>query len=269
MILVVVPLRLASSRIPRKILADIAGKSLASRTLGAVTAAFQEDRDVRILAAVDDAGVQKLLQKEFPQLEVLVTDPELPSGTDRVFVATQHVLAQESGAREKLQAIVNVQGDMPFVSPQGLRQVVGFLREQHRAGNTHPHWATLAQKWPMDQKLEDAGAVKVLSNRDKKAIYFSRFAIPHSRVAPAADAGPLGDLHIGVYGFNLAGLTQFCAHAPIDLERAESLEQLRALWLGIPIHVLGTEPAAGESYRGIDLPEDLQWAQNWAKKFST
>lgn len=265
MILVVLPLRLASIRVPRKILTDIEGKSLAVRTVERVLNAFKADSQVRIVAAVDDPESQKHLGAHFSKLEIIVTDPAIASGTDRVFAALQKIMNDEPSLRQNLVGVINVQGDMPFVGAEGLRQVAGFLREKRSHSAL---WATLSQEWPADQSLAELGAVKVLSDRLGRALYFSRFAIPHSRISDQELGRPLAELHVGVYGFNLEGITQFCAHAPIDLERAESLEQLRALWLGIPIHVLRTEPAPDESYRGVDFEADLQWARNWAKEKS-
>lgn len=263
MILVVLPLRLASIRVPRKILSDIEGKSLAARSVERTLNAFKGDSQVRVVAAVDDPESQNHLCSQFPKLEVILTDPAIASGTDRVFAALQKIMSAEPSLRQNLVGVINVQGDMPFVGAEGLRQVAGFLREKR---SESAMWATLSQEWPNDQSLSELGAVKVLSDRQGRALYFSRFAIPHSRVSDQELGRSLAELHLGVYGFNLEGITQFCAHAPIDLERAESLEQLRALWLGIPIYVLRTEPAANESYRGVDFDADLQWARNWAKE---
>ncbi len=266
-VLVVIPLRLASQRVPRKILADIGGKSLSVRSVGQVRAAFQGDAFVRVIAAVDDAQTEKHLRAKFPDLEIILTSPEIPSGTDRVFAATTEWLRTNPQGRKCLKGVINVQGDMPFAGLEGLRQAAGYYKSATEADLARFAMITLAQSWPREQKLDTIGAVKVISDREGGAIYFSRHPIPYSMKKPprGRDETPIvSDLHLGLYGYTLECLARFASHAPIELERAESLEQLRALWLGIRILVLKTEPGEGESYRGIDTPADLSWAKRFA-----
>jgi 3-deoxy-manno-octulosonate cytidylyltransferase (CMP-KDO synthetase) len=262
MILMVLPFRLASARIPKKVLHEIAGIPLCVRTARRVMEGFGRDKNVRVLAAVDSPQVEELLRNALPTLEIVQTSPELPSGTDRVFAAVQILLAREPELRSSLVGIVNIQGDMPFIGQDGLRQVVSFLQQKPRA---EEFWVTLSQAWPQSQNIDERGAVKVVTDREGRALYFSRFPIPYSRNNLEDNADSISDLHLGVYGFGLEALTRFCTHAPVALEKAEGLEQLRALWLGLPIYVLQTEVEAGASYRGIDTAADLDWAQSWAQ----
>lgn len=270
-ILAVIPLRLASSRVPRKILADIGGKSLSARTLGQVQTALGDNPHVKILAAVDDIATVKHLKEIDPSLEVILTSPGIPSGTDRVFAATQDWLARTPEARKNLRGILNIQGDMPFAGVDGLRQAAGFYESATDEDLRRYSMITLAQSWPKDQPLESRGAVKVLTDRAGGALYFSRHPIPYSMNVPdkkqwnSVEFLPVCQLHIGLYGYTLEALSRLASHAPIDMERGESLEQLRALWLGIQILVLSTEPGEGENFRGLDTPEDLRWARNFAK----
>ncbi len=261
LVLAVVPLRLASSRLPRKILADVAGLPLAARSLARVHAAFRDDARARVIAAVDDEETFEALRRHSLGTEVVMTDPSLPSGSDRVFAAVQHLLKREAGLRDEIAAVLNVQGDMPFAGADGLRQVGEYLR----AAPPEVAIATLATPWPEGRPYADVSAVKVLANREGRALYFSRLAIPYTATA-VPEQGPYeGRLHLGVYGYRLEALARFCAQAPVASERAESLEQLRALWLGLDIQVLETQAGEGESYRGVDTAEDLAWARAFAK----
>lgn len=259
MIIAALPLRLASTRIPQKVLHPIRGQSLVRRSFARASQAFAQDANVKVIAVVDDVRVEAEIKKYFPQASVVLTDPEIPSGTDRVFAGVRIYLEQNKIPQANVQGVINIQGDMPFMGAEGLHQIAKYLEinSQKRV------MLTLAQAWPADQPLSDVGAVKVISDREGRAIYFSRFAIPYSRLT-VEEVGPQAEMHIGVYGFTLDSLAEFCAQSATPLERAESLEQLRALWLGIPLQVLNTQVEPQSSYRGIDLPSDLEWAENFS-----
>lgn len=267
-VLAVVPLRLASARIPRKVLADIGGMSLSRRTLARARAAFAGDSEVTLLAAVDSPETQKHLQQEFPDLEVMLTDPALPSGTDRVFAATQAWIAADPARKAALRGVINIQGDMPFAGVQGLQDAAAFYKVASPEELARFPMLTLAQAWPADTDFAHIGAVKVISDREGGALYFSRHPIPHSMKPFKGKASPenlpVSRLHIGVYGYTLEALTRLAAQAPVELERAEMLEQLRALWIGLRILVIATDPGEGSSFRGIDTPLDLAWAKRFA-----
>lgn len=265
-VLVVVPLRIASTRLPKKITANIAGASLAQRTLGRALEIFRGDPNVKVVAAVDHAKIAEELKQHFPHLHVVMTDPEIPSGTDRVFAASQIVSTSLLKQGVHVKGIINLQGDIPFVGYDGLRRMANYFIDADVEDLEAASMLTLSQSWPRDQDYEDPAAVKVISDRDGFAIYFSRHAIPHSKI-PSAKVSVedlVGELHIGVYGYTPGTLALICTHAPIALELAEGLEQLRALWLGHKILVFKTEPADNESYRGIDTAKDLAWAKRFA-----
>jgi 3-deoxy-manno-octulosonate cytidylyltransferase (CMP-KDO synthetase) len=273
-VLVVLPLRLASQRIPRKVLADIGGLALGARTFLKTLRTFEHETRVKVCAAVDSVEVRDALLKQIPAElcpTIYLTDPELPSGTDRVSAAVAIFRREEP--RVKLKGVVNVQGDMPFVGRAGLWSAIDYFLNSSASELESVGMITLSQPFPQAPKYDDPGAVKVLSDREGRAIYFSRFPIPYSRVAIPKQSGAkkthdkaLGDLHIGVYGYTLPVLARFCGHAPVPMERCESLEQLRALWLGIPILVIPTDVEAEESFRGVDTPADLRWAQSFARR---
>ena len=189
----------------------------------------------RIVAAVEAAGGRAIR-----------TRGDHVSGLDRVAEAAG-LLPGGAGTPDPEEVVVNVQGDEPFVSPEGLARLVAlFDRAEVRMG-------TLAAPFPHDEDPLDPSRVKVVLDRDGRALYFSRSLIPHGS---GSEIAPL--LHVGVYAYRRRTLLELAALAPAPLERAERLEQLRALWNGIPIHV-----AVGDFVSiGIDTPADLERARN-------
>ncbi|MBI4365051.1 MAG: 3-deoxy-manno-octulosonate cytidylyltransferase [Candidatus Latescibacteria bacterium] len=228
----IIPARLHSTRLPEKALQDLGGAPLIVRVMervrqaAAIRKVWVATDSPRIAEAVRSAGG-----------DVIMTRAELPSGLDRVAEA-----AREVGD----EIIVNIQGDEPFVSPAGLAHLVSLFEDPNA------RIATLAAPFPPASDPSDPNRVKVVLDRAGRALYFSRSPIPH---------GAGGDLpallHVGVYAYRRETLLDLARFGPCPLERAEGLEQLRALWHGIPIHV-----AVG-SYGslGIDTPEDLDRAR--------
>ncbi len=200
-----------------------------------------------MLAAVDDIRTQECLQKFYPELRVILTDPSLPSGTDRV-----HAAIKSLGTCSPDEIVINVQGDMPFMSPRHTAEFLDWCQLKR------PAFGTLAHAWPRDQDLEDRAHVKALVSPLGRALYFSRFPLPYSRVE-APETGPLVPwYHVGIY----AQLSQFCSWSPSPLERYEGLEQLRALDHDVRIDVMTFENSDTQaSFRGIDTPADLEWAR--------
>ena len=195
--------------------------------------------DDRIVAAVEAAGGRAVRTRK-----------DHPSGLDRVAEAAQ-ILARDAGERgatpDPEAVIVNVQGDEPFVSPEGLTRLIALFERPE------VHMGTIAAPFPPDEDPLDPSRVKVVVDRDGRALYFSRAPIPHG---PAPETARL--LHVGVYAYRLATLRELSALPPAPPERLERLEQLRALWNGIPIHV-----AVGDFVSiGIDTPADLTRARS-------
>lgn len=256
---VVIPLRLQSQRLPDKIFADIDGKALCVRSVEGVFAALKLARsgaDWRVVAAVDQASTVTLLKKHFPNLNVVLTDPALPSGTDRV-----HAAVKTLGGTSADTLIVNVQGDMPAMSPRHTADFFDWCVAQK------PRFGTLAHAWPRDQDIEDRAHVKALVAHTGKAIYFSRFALPYSRVAMPAMGTLIPWYHVGIYAYTFEQLGQFCSWEPSPLERHEGLEQLRAIDRGVAIDVMTFENSdTSHSFRGVDTPADLEWAREWAAR---
>lgn len=256
-LVIVVPLRLASVRVPEKILADIGGASLSQRTVGRVLAFAKGKSDVVVCAAVDDLRTMAHLKERHPELDVVLTKPELTSGTDRVNSAYEF-LVNKKGLKN-VRAVVNLQGDMPFFSH-------AILESAHKYFNAHPSFEGVWTAGHPFENLDDVKAiscVKALKSQSGRAVYFSRYPIPYSRVEPKLDNAVL--CHIGIYAYHPKALSKFCHAKPSAWEQNESLEQLRALDLDIPF-VIDEVPAPGskDSYRGIDIPEDLAWAKEFA-----
>lgn len=231
--LIVIPARMASSRLPGKPLADINGLPMIVQVLRraeeaeigpAVVACAEEE----IAAAVRDAGGTAIL-----------TRPDHPSGSDRVFEAVQKY--DPDGTFD---AIVNLQGDLPALDPAAIAAVFEPLQ------NVAVDIATLVAEIKDDGELGDENAVKaVVSLRDGerigRALWFSRLATPWG-------SGPHYH-HIGLYAYRRSALERFIALPPAPLEQREKLEQLRALENGMRIDaaVVDTVPL------GVDTPEDL------------
>ncbi len=231
----VVPSRYGSTRFPGKPLALIAGIPLLQRVVDQIRKAKGLKK---ILVATDDKRILDLCKKI--TAEAVLTDSELASGTDRIY---QAVLK----ANEKINSddvVINIQGDEPLIPPQWIEKMIDYFKK-----NSKIQILTLAH--PLTQEeLENPNSVKVVLNSLEQALYFSRFPIPHSKLKMAE---PISLKHVGVYAYRFSALEKFC-NAPLSpLEKAESLEQLRALDLGIPIHVM---KVAG-SIQGVDVPEDV------------
>lgn len=234
----IIPARLHSTRLPEKPLQDLGGKPLVVRVWEQARSATSL-RDLwvatdseRIAAVVREAGGQALM-----------TRADHPAGLDRVAEAVN--LLSDAPEADPRTVFVNLQGDEPFVEPGAIDHLVGlFERPEVRM-------ATLAAPFP-DGDVQDPSRVKVVLDREGRALYFSRAPIPagHGGETPAL-------LHLGIYAYRRDTLLQLARLPVAPLERAERLEQLRALWHGIPIHV-----AVGDwTAFGIDTPEDLARAR--------
>ncbi len=255
-ILGVIPYRLQSSRIPQKIFEKIGNDELCVRTLKQTLKVGLSD--FTLIAAVDDEKAKNLLSKYLPDNQIILTDPALPSGTDRVYTAAKIYAAQSNIRFQALQAVVNIQGDMPFLSPTALEK---FLIQANSWDQNEERILTPYEAWPEDMDFKDLGNVKIACDATERALYFSRFPIPCSR---ELDVKML-KLHVGVYAYTPSALEKFCRSDVSQLEKLEGLEQLRAMNVGIPIHCMKVECQKGESFRGIDTPGDLNWARTFVQ----
>lgn len=240
---VVIPARFASSRLPGKPLQDIAGKPMIRH----VWEQAGRSGASRVVVATDDPRIVEVCRAF--GAEVLLTRVEHNSGTDRLAeVATQLGLASDA-------IVVNVQGDEPLIPPSIIDQVAGNLAAHPEAGI-----ATLAEPIEDVASLFNPNVVKVVMDHDGLALTFSRAPLPWARdaFAQSKESLPAGvpyRRHIGIYAYRAGFLHDFVSWGPCWLENTESLEQLRALWHGVRIHVadaLEAPPA------GVDTPEDLE-----------
>ncbi len=229
----VIPARFASTRLPGKPLKMINGQPL----LAWVIQASQKSQKIKkIIVATDDERIAELARSE--GAEVAMTASELSTGTDRIWKAVEN---------QKVDVVINIQGDEPLVQAALLDTLVSCFEKDQAL-----EMATLGRKLDAEA-LNSPNTAKIILNHKDEAIYFSRFAIPYSR--DKSDTGLGGALkHIGLYAYRRDFLEKFCRQAPVAIEIAEGLEQLRALYLGAKIKVVRVE---SESW-GVDTPEDVQ-----------
>ena len=239
---VVIPARYASTRLPGKPLLDIAGKAMVVRVAERALASSAED----VVVATDDTRVLEALAAT-PAKAVMTRDDH-PTGSDRVM----EVVEQQSWADDDV--VVNVQGDEPLIPPTVIDQVAGLLRD----GSCGV--ATLSEPIARGEDVFDPNIVKVVVNRDGRALYFSRAPMPWWRegfrtteVPDIAVAGVGWQRHIGIYAYRVAALREFVRWPPSPLEETEALEQLRLLDHGRAIAVAeAAEPVPG----GVDTAAD-------------
>ncbi|MET0065245.1 MAG: 3-deoxy-manno-octulosonate cytidylyltransferase [Candidatus Thiodiazotropha sp.] len=239
---VVIPARYASVRLPGKPLLDIAGKPMIQH----VFERAQESGAAEVVIATDHQQILEVCQAF--GADVCLTASDHRSGSDRI----AEVVAQRGWSEHEI--VVNLQGDEPCMPPSLLSQVARDMSQHERAVMT-----TLSTPITSRQMLFDPHVVKVVVDQQGYALYFSRAPIPwHRDEFIDADKPLPGDVgfsrHIGLYAYRAGYLARYVAleHAPI--ERAESLEQLRALWHGDRIHVSTAETDPG---RGVDTRDDL------------
>ena len=240
---VVIPSRYASTRLPGKPLQMIAGKPMIQHVWEQACKSSAQ----RVVVATDDARIVEAC-KAFGA-EVVLTREDHNSGTDRLAeVATQLGLAADA-------IVVNVQGDEPMIPPVVIDQVAANL-----AAHPEARMSTLAEPIEDVETLFNPNAVKVLSDLNGLALTFSRAALPWARddFARSREQLPAGvpyRRHIGIYAYRAGFLHDFVSWGPCWLENTECLEQLRALWHGVRIHVGDALEAPPP---GVDTFEDLE-----------
>lgn len=233
--IVVIPARYGSTRLPGKALADIAGRPMIAWVHD--QARRSEAREVII--ATDDERIAAACREYGARVEMTAADHA--SGTDRIAE-----LAERCGWDDE-QIVVNVQGDEPLLPPKLVRQVAELLD-----GTADAAIATLTTPVRTEDEFLDPNMVKVVTDREGFALYFSRTPIPHRAAGrPAA----LARRHVGIYAYRSGSLKALSAAPRAPLEREERLEQLRALHLGLRIAVAD---AVDSPPRGVDTREDLE-----------
>ncbi|WKL57893.1 3-deoxy-manno-octulosonate cytidylyltransferase [Asticcacaulis sp. ZE23SCel15] len=234
--LVIIPARMAATRLPDKPLADIAGLPMIVRVMKQA----QKASGVRVVVAAGDQAIVDAIVAHGG--EAVLTDPALPSGSDQIMAALKAV---DPEGRHDI--VINLQGDMPFVDPDVISRTVALLNDQPKADI-----ATLVatEHSPADRGNKDV--VKAVLTTSGKALYFTRSTL-------------FGDApiwrHIGIYGYRRAALEAFTAAPPSPLETLEKLEQLRALEMDMNIYALVVEDAP----LSVDNPADLDAAIAYAQ----
>lgn len=228
---VYVPCRMGSTRLPDKPLKDIAGQPMICHVWDRAMEANVGD----VFVACDDERIMEAVKAHGGK--AILTDSALPSGSDRIWQAVQRQIKQ-GGTKPDI--IINVQGDEPLLPPELLIEAM----EAFKLG--WPDVVTFAHEIDKEEEINDPGMVKVVTDRNNKAHYFSRYPIPHG--------SNVKKRHIGFYAYRYDALEKFVSSAPSALEETEKLEQLRGLDLGLNYYVAMTTAAPV----GVDTPEDLE-----------
>jgi 3-deoxy-manno-octulosonate cytidylyltransferase (CMP-KDO synthetase) len=240
---IVIPARYASTRLPGKPLADIAGQPMIVR----VAAAARRARSDGVWVAADDERILAAVRRH--GFDAVMTREDHASGTDRIAEVAGRLRWDDADI------VINVQGDEPLLEPSLIETVAAALQ-----GDLEAAIATAAHPLTSAEDFFNSNVVKVVCDARGRALYFSRAPIPwdRDRFAERRDALPAAapaQRHIGLYAYRVSFLRRFGQLAASPLERCESLEQLRALWHGYPIQVVSVDHAPAP---GVDTQEDLE-----------
>ncbi|MDP1602579.1 MAG: 3-deoxy-manno-octulosonate cytidylyltransferase [Legionella sp.] len=238
---VIIPARYQSSRLPGKLMMEIAGKTVLQRVYDQALLAKPKS----IVIATDNEEIATHARGF--GATTMMTAAHHPSGTDRI----AEVILNRNYDKDDI--IVNVQGDEPFIAPELIVQVANILKSKEAP------MATLC--WPVEnqEQLHNPNVVKVVRDRHNQALYFSRSAIPVHRDAPDSIAHVFR--HIGLYAYRASFLLDYVSWPACALENCEVLEQLRVLWQGYKIRV---DVACALPKQDINTLEDLERARGFA-----
>ena len=237
----VIPVRYGAQRFPGKALAPILDKPMIQWVVEGVS---QAQLIKKIIVATDDQRIADICSPL--GVEVVMTQPELPSGSDRVFQACKD-------SPEDL--VINIQGDEPLIDGAVIDRLAKAMTSEN-------DWEMMTLGRPMDEEaLLSPNTAKIVLNEKDEALFFSRHPIPYSRNQNSP--GLSGCLkHIGIYGYKKEFLKKFCESQPALIEQMEGLEQLRALYIGGRIRVVRVDY---ESW-GVDTPDDVKKVENLLKE---
>lgn len=238
---VVIPARFASTRFPGKALALLDGRPMVQHVHERAVASAADE----VIVATDDRRIADAVTAFGARCVMTRSDHQ--TGTDRIAEVAEQL------AWDERDVIVNVQGDAPFIPSADIGQVAGLL-----AGHATASLATLCTPIDNVADYEDEHVVKVVFDQSGRALYFSRAAIPAS--AHGHDELPGAWRHVGIYAYRVDALRRLTRTPPCDLEQAEKLEQLRAMWLGMEIRVAVAEAALGPD---VDTAADLEAAESF------
>lgn len=249
-VVVAVPARLASSRLPGKVMAAIGGQPMLRHVLERCRGA---EGVAAVLACTDSLEIQAAAQAW--GFEALLTPEHCSSGSERLAVVVDQLVAAGGAAPERT-LVINVQGDQPLLDPA----ILAALVARARWGEAAAWLPVITPVYPLlPEKIHDPNVVKVLRAGDGRAITFSRSALPHVRDLPPEQWHSRTTYwgHVGIYGYRADVLAGWSALPVSPLEDLEKLEQLRLIEAGIPI---ATVPVAGDCF-SVDTPEQLEQAR--------
>ena len=233
--MIIIPARIGSSRFPNKVLADIGGMPMVVRTAKAV-----ESIDTVVIATDSQEVID--IAKKYSILAVLTSEKH-QSGTDRIYEAVQYLNLSDD------EIVINVQGDEPFIETDVVQAIYDLTKINL---NNKRIIMNSCYKNISNPEADDPNIVKVVTNMEGIALYFSRAKIPYPRDHHFDNYKG----HLGIYGFTVKALRTFCMLPPAPLEDIEKLEQLRALYHGYEVAMTEVKT---KSF-GIDTPEDLEKA---------
>jgi 3-deoxy-manno-octulosonate cytidylyltransferase (CMP-KDO synthetase) len=237
--IIMIPARMASTRLPNKPLADIHGKPMIVHVMERAL----ESKLGRVVIACAEQEIKTAVEKAGG--EAVLTDPDLPSGSDRILAALDAI-----DLKHEYDAVINVQGDLPTLDPTLIKTAYDLLQDLTVSIGTLGAVITKETEKTNPSVVKAIAEIDFSNNKKKgRALYFTRTTAPSGE-------GPLLH-HIGLYAYKRAALEKFVAAPPSVLEKREKLEQLRALALGmrIDIAIADTIPL------GVDTPEDLETAR--------
>lgn len=236
--MIIIPARIGSSRFPNKVLADIAGTPMVIKTAQAV-------QSIDRVAIATDAREVIDIAKEY-NIEAVLTSTEHKSGTDRIYEASQKLELDND------EIIINVQGDEPFIEIEVVQAILDLTK-----ANIYNDRVMMnsCYKYINNPEADDPNIVKVVTDDNDIALYFSRAKVPYPRDHHFDHYKG----HLGIYGFTKKSLEKFCKLPSSALEDIEKLEQLRTLYYGYEVAMVEVQT---QSF-GIDTPEDLEKALNF------
>jgi 3-deoxy-manno-octulosonate cytidylyltransferase (CMP-KDO synthetase) len=238
MSVVIIPARYESTRLPGKPLAKIGGIPMIIHT----AERCMKSKADRVIVVTDDRRVLDTCGN-IEKLECSMSDPAIPSGTDRVALAAKYI---------EDDIVINVQGDEPFIDPNLINELIAELKKDKSL-----NMVTACTPFEADEDVNNPNAVKVVFDNERNALYFSRLPVPYDR----DKIGTVRYRHIGIYGFRKDFLLKFASMDVSRLEELEKLEQLRALEAGEKIRVLVT----GYKPVSVDTADDLIKAEEFLK----
>lgn len=242
-VLAVIPARYLSSRLEKKLILDICGKSMLQRVYEQCLKCELIDK---VMIAVDD-----LILRDHALsfgADVFLSSRQHESGTDRI--------AELATTETEFDIVINVQGDEPFIEPDHIALVIQSLIDSPCT------ISTLISSELTEEQIEDTNIVKVVKSIHGKALYFSRAVIPYIRDKRNLAKNVCYYKHLGLYGFKRSSLLEICSLPVSNLESCEKLEQLRWMENGFDIHTIEVQ----SSHKGIDTLEDLHQAIEYARR---